>query len=201
MKKIFLISILFVSIFIISLIFIIQQINQHNESNQQQKVESTKIAEIIEDECTDEYAQEQELKPVISKEDRIAVNAQLILKKYFIQCDHTINEYTEIPEECVNMTKEELQQHYPEWEVIGFNSNQVILYKEFDDVCGEHFKLKIEDEKINIYLINKDGTETLYEKTNISSEYLTETDLININNGSLEIYGKEELNKTIEDFE
>ncbi len=201
MKKIFLISILFVSIFIISLIFIIQQINQHNESNQQQKVESTKIAEIIEDECTDEYAQEQELKPVISKEDRIAVNAQLILKKYFIQCDHTINEYTEIPEECVNMTKEELQQHYPEWEVIGFNSNQVILYKEFNDVCGEHFKLKIEDEKINIYLINKDGTETLYEKTNISSEYLTETDLININNGSLEIYGKEELNKTIEDFE
>ena len=201
MKKIFLISILFVSIFIISLIFIIQQINQHNESNQQQKVESTKIAEIIEDECTDEYAQEQELKPVISKEDRIAVNAQLILKKYFIQCDHTINEYTEIPEECVNMTKEELQQHYPEWEVIGFNSNQVILYKEFNDVCGEHFKLKIEDEKINIYLINKDGTENLYEKTNISSEYLTETDLININNGSLEIYGKEELNKTIEDFE
>lgn len=201
MKKIFLISILFVSIFIISLIFIIQQINQHNESNQQQKVESTKIAEIIEDESTDEYAQEQELKPVISKEDRIAVNAQLILKKYFIQCDHTINEYTEIPEECVNMTKEELQQHYPEWEVIGFNSNQVILYKEFNDVCGEHFKLKIEDEKINIYLINKDGTETLYEKTNISSEYLTETDLININNGSLEIYGKEELNKTIEDFE
>ena len=201
MKKIFLISILFVSIFIISLIFIIQQINQHNESNQQQKVESTKIAEIIEDECTDEYAQEQELKPVISKEDRIAVNAQLILKKYFIQCDHTINEYTEIPEECVNMTKEELQKQYPEWEVIGFNSNQVILYKEFNDVCGEHFKLKIEDEKINIYLINKDGTETLYEKTNISSEYLTETDLININNGSLEIYGKEELNKTIEDFE
>lgn len=201
MKKIFLISILFVSIFIISLIFIIQQINQHNESNQQQKVESTKIAEIIEDESTDEYAQEQELKPVISKEDRIAVNAQLILKKYFIQCDHTINEYTEIPEECVNMTKEELQQHYPEWEVIGFNSNQVILYKEFNDVCGEHFKLKIEDGKINIYLINKDGTESLYEKTNISSEYLTETDLININNGSLEIYGKEELNKTIEDFE
>lgn len=201
MKKIFLISILFVSIFIISLIFIIQQINQHNESNQQQKVESTKIAEIIEDESTDEYAQEQELKPVISKEDRIAVNAQLILKKYFIQCDHTINEYTEIPEECVNMTKEELQQHYPEWEVIGFNSNQVILYKEFNDVCGEHFKLKIEDEKINIYLINKDGTETLYEKTNISSEYLTETDLININEEGLEIYGKEELNKTIEDFE
>ena len=99
------------------------------------------------------------------------------------------------------MTKEELQKQYPEWEVIGFEPNKIILYKEFNDVCGEHFKLKIEDGKINIYLINKDGTETLYEKTNISSEYLTETDLININNGTLEVYGKEELNKTIEDFE
>ena len=48
--------------------------------------------------------------------------------------------------------------------------------------------------------IFNDGTETLYEKTNISSEYLTETDLINMQDG-LEIYGKEELNQVIEDFE
>ena len=74
------------------------------------------------------------------------------------------------------------------------------MYKEFDDECGEHFKLKIQDEKVVIYIVNKDGSESLYEKTNISSEYLTETDLINMQDG-LEIYGKEELNKIIEDFE
>ena len=45
-----------------------------------------------------------------------------------------------------------------------------------------------------------DGSETLYEKTNISSEYLTEADLLNMQDG-LEIYGKEELNQVIEDFE
>ncbi len=201
MKKVYLIAIILISIFIITILFTIKQVNKQKNTNEPQQIESTKISEIIEDDCTDEYIKEQELKPVIAEEKRIAVNAQLILKKYFTQCDHTINEYTEIPEECVNMTKEELQKQYPEWEVIGFEPNKIILYKEFNDVCGEHFKLKIEDGKINIYLINKDGTETLYEKTNISSEYLTETDLININNGTLEVYGKEELNKTIEDFE
>ena len=41
----------------------------------------------------------------------------------------------------------------------------------------------------------------MYLKTNISSEYLTETDLINMEDDGLEIYGKEELNKIIEDFE
>ena len=49
-------------------------------------------------------------------------------------------------------------------------------------------------------IVNIDGSESVYEKTNISSEYLTETDLINMQDG-LEIYGKEELNQIIEDFE
>ena len=98
------------------------------------------------------------------------------------------------------MTKNEVQKQYPEWEVIGFEKGKVTLYKEFDDVCGEHFKLKVENGKVVVYIDNKDGTESLYEKTNISSEYLTEADLINMQDG-LEIYGKEELNKIIEDFE
>ena len=99
------------------------------------------------------------------------------------------------------MTKEEVQAQYPDWEVIGFATDKVTLYKEFEDECGEHFKLKIENGKIVIYIVNKDGTQSLYEKTNISSEYLTETDLINMQEDGLEIYGKEELNKIIEDFE
>ena len=201
MKKIYIISIIIISIFIISVVFTINLTKSKNENNKQEEIKNTQISEIIEDECTEEYIQEKELTPVVSEPEKISINAQLILKKYFSQCDHTINEYTEIPEECINMTKEELQEQYPDWEVIGFEPNKVTLYKEFDDTCGEHFKLKIEDGKINIYLINKDGTESLYEKTNISSEYLTETDLININEEGLEIYGKEELNKTIEDFE
>ena len=98
------------------------------------------------------------------------------------------------------MTKEQVQAHYPDWEVIGFESGKVTLYREFDDVCGEHFKLKIEDGKVVVYIVNVDGGESVYEKTNISSEYLTETDLINMQNG-LEVYGKEELNQIIEDFE
>ena len=98
------------------------------------------------------------------------------------------------------MTEQEVQAEYPEWEVIGFEKGKLTLYKEFEDVCGEHFKLKIEDGKVVIYIINSDGTESIYEKTNISSEYLTETDLLNMQDG-LEIYGKEELNQIIEDFE
>ena len=173
-----------------------------NQSKDEEKVPelNTYTSELVKDECIDEYAEEQNATAVTSTEEKVASNAILILKKYYAQCDHTINEYVELPQELVNMTKEEIQAHYPDWKVIGFEKGKVTLYKEFNDLCGEHFKLKIEDGKVVVYMTNKDGSESLYEKTNISSEYLTETDLINMQEG-LEIYGKEELNQIIEDFE
>ena len=158
------------------------------------------ISEVIEDECTDEYEEYQKATVVSATEEKLAANAILILKKYYEQCDHTINEYVELPQELVNLTEKEVQAEYADWEVIGFEKGKLTLYKEFEETCGEHFKLKIEDGKVVIYIVNNDGTESIYEKTNISSEYLTETDLLNMQEG-LEIYGKEELNQTIEDFE
>lgn len=183
---------------IISTIYTIYAIFRDEDSYEDDSI--NKISEVIEDECTEEYIEQEEIENVSSSEEKVSANAILILKKYYTKCEHTLNEYVELPQELVNMTEEEVKEQYPDWEVIGFTPEQIILYKEFDDVCGEHFKLRVEDGKISVYIINSDGTESLYEKTDISSEYLTETDLINMENG-LEIYGKEELNKIIEDFE
>ena len=185
-------------LFVISMFIGYMALNK--ESKQEETKTETLVSEKIEDECTEEYKNLQNVTPVSLTEEKVSANAILILKKYFKGCEHTINEYVELPQELVNMTKQEVQNEYQDWEVIGFETGKVTLYKEFEGECGEHFKLHLEDGKIVIYLLNNDGTETLYEKTNISSEYLTETDLINIQDG-LEVYGKEELNKIIEDFE
>lgn len=185
---------------VLGAVFLAYSIFNNKNEIVEESQNSTYISEFIEDECTDEYISMQDAKTVSSTQEKVSANALLILKKYFKTCEHTINEYVELPKELVNLTKEDVEAKYPEWEVIGFDSGKVTLYKEFDDDCGEHFRLKVEDSKIVIYKINKDGTESLYEKTNISSEYLTETDLINMQDG-LEIYGLEDLNKIIEDFE
>lgn len=164
--------------------------------------DNIQISELIEDECTEEYinSQKEEIEQVNVKEEKITANTEMILKKYYKKCEHTLNEVVELPVELVNMTEKELQEQYKDWEVIGFSQNKIILYKELDCECGEHFKLKIEDDKIVIYKKEENGEEKLYQKTDISSEYLTEADLINMEAG-LEIFGKEELNKIIEDFE
>ena len=198
--KIIIISVVLAICAGIATYFIVRQ----NKKSETIPETNTYISEKIEDECTEEYKEEQmanqNTTAVSSTEEKVAANAILILKKYYTKCDHTINEYVELPQELVNLTKEQVQEKYADWQVIGFEKGKITLYKEFDDVCGEHFKLKIEDGKVVVYTVNNDGTETLYEKTNISSEYLTETDLLNMQDG-LEIYGKEELNQVIEDFE
>ena len=197
MKKQYIIAICIIAFFT-SLIITINIVKENKLQNTKKKA---KISEKVEDECTEEYTKETKIEEVVATKEKVSANSQLIIKKYFKQCDHTINEYVEMPQELVNLTKEEVQNKYNDWKVIGFEPNKVTLYKEFDDMCGEHFKLKVEEGKIVIYQINKEGNQSIYEKTNISSEYLTQTDLISIENGGLDVYGKEELNKIIEDFE
>ena len=190
-----------ITVFVVVLIIIGICIAVNKETIKQDRTgNNTYTSKLVEDECTEEYEELENATTVVSKEEKLSANAILILKKYYQKCEHTINEYAELPQELVNMTEAEVQEEYPDWDVIGFEIGKLTLYKEFEDVCGEHFKLKVEDGKVVVYIINNDGTEGLYEKTNISSEYLTETDLINMQDG-LEIYGKEELNQIIEDFE
>lgn len=197
MKKQYIIAICIIAFFT-SLIITMNIVKENKLQNTKKEA---KISKKVEDECTEEYTKETKIEEVVATKEKVSANSQLIIKKYFKQCDHTINEYVEMPQELVNLTKEEVQNKYNDWKVIGFEPNKVTLYKEFDDMCGEHFKLKVEEGKIVIYQINKEGNQSIYEKTNISSEYLTQTDLISIENGGLDVYGKEELNKIIEDFE
>lgn len=190
-------------IVLIGAIFTSIAIRNRSQLNQEkQEGETIILNEEVSDECTEEYIKNNEgaIEPTSSTEEKISANALLILKKYYRQCEHTINEYVEMLPELVNMTEQEVQEEYPEWELIGFSANEVILYKEFDERCKEHFVLKVEADKIVVYKMLESGELELYDKTDIGTEYLTETDLINMQDG-LEIYGKEELNKILEDFE
>jgi len=158
----------------------------------------------VTDECTEEweYIQEQAKLELEANavEEKISPNASMTLKKYYKQCDHTINEYIDISKELVNKTKEDLEEIYENWKIEQFSSNNIILYKEFDSSCGQHYILRNDNGKITIYLINENNEEEVYEKTEISIEYLTESDKAQIENG-IRVNGNEQLYQLIEDFE
>lgn len=100
----------------------------------------------------------------------------------------------------VNLTVEEFMDLYSDWTLKSFTSDEIILYKEIDDECGEHYVVKTLDGNIAIYKINNENNLDLIEKTEISIKYLPQIDVENLERG-VSLVGKEELNAYIENFE
>lgn len=158
------------------------------------------VSEKVTDDCIEEYQEVQEEVVTNSQEEKISPNCLLILKKYYAECNHTINEYVDVPQDLVNGTEEDLKKEYPYWQIEKYSSNEIILYKEFNSNCGQHFVLREDGGKITVYKINENNEEEIYEKTEISVEYLSETDKGKISEG-IKVNGIEELNQLLEDFE
>lgn len=138
----------------------------------------------------------------IGQEEKVSYNAEFALKKYYDECGHFTFQYAELPKEMINLTKDELKEIYNEWNIEEFSSELIILSKEIDNVCDEHFVIKLgeDDSNISIYRVGNGGSLSLYKETDISKEYLTEEDIEMLEEGIL-IYGIGKLNSTLEDFE
>ena len=191
-------------IVIIGAMFTAIMIFKPNKNETVQNVTTTKVSEEeILDDCTDEYEQMQEnqiLEETSSNEEKISPNCSFTIKTYYKKCGHTISEYSNLPEGLVNLNKEQLQEKYPNYEIEKFASNEIILYQEKEEECNEHYIVKDKEGNVVIYKILEDGTNEEYEVTRIATEYLTDTDKINLKNG-IRVNGEQELNQLIEDFE
>lgn len=202
MKKVWIIG-LIIAIIIIGIILGIFIYNNNANNNKQNSIVENEInivSEKVTDECTEEYQNSEKEIETDSQEEKISPNCLLTLKKYYEECNHTINEYVDIPQDLVNGTEEDLKNEYPYWQVEKYSSNDIILYKEFNSNCGQHFVLREDNGKITVYKINENNEEEVYENTEISVEYLSETDKIKISEG-IRVNGIEELNQLLEDFE
>ncbi len=162
------------------------------------------IAEKIEDECTAIGELDDEdianLITTNNNEEKTSPNCTIILKVYHEACNHLIENRQSIEEADVNMTEDELKQRFSDWEVQKFTPTEIVLYKEVDEFCDEHYLLKEENGYITIYKLDENENAQIFNTTEISTEYLAEEDLEQIRNG-IKVYTDKELNKTLEDFE
>ena len=194
--------IILLSVIILITAIITGGIIYNSRENEMSEEIITKVAEEnIVDECTDEYQQMQdEILETNAEEEKISPNCFIIFKTFYKQCGHETSQHLEIPEELVNKTKEELEEKYNEWNIEKFSDTEIILSKDEEGRCREHYIVRDNNGKVTIYEILEDGSEKEYEVTDISTEYLTDTDKINMEKG-IEVYGKQNLNQLIEDFE
>ncbi len=187
-------------IVIISAVFTAFAILKPNRQETMQ--EETEIAEEeILDDCTDEYEMmNQETKVTNSEEEKTSPNCSLEIKTYFKGCQHITRQYSNLPENLVNLAKDEIQEIYPDYMIQSFSSNEIVLYNQKEGSCGEHYLVKSENGIVSIYKVLEDGNLEKIEDTKISIEYLPETDKTNMEKG-IEVNGKQNLNQLLEDFE
>lgn len=132
--------------------------------------------------------------------ERITPNTTIVFNKYYKQCNHLIKRKEDVTAEMVNLTEDEFKSLYQDWKIQQFNSNEIIMYKEFDDECGEHYVVREDNDLISIYRRESNEKLALIEETDISTKYLPQIDRDKLKKG-VELNGKEELNAYIEDFE
>lgn len=196
-----LIIVMIAIIVVISAMFTAMMIFSPNRNeNIENKV--TQVAEEILDDCTDEYEgmENENTIKANTQEEKTSPNCSLITKTYFSECKHMKSEYANLSQDFVNLTKDEIQEEYPEYEIESFATNEVVLYQEKEGTCGEHYMVKDKEGQVTIYQLLEDGTQKEIEVTGVTTEYLPETDKINMKNG-IQVNGKQELNQLIEDFE
>lgn len=195
MRKEYIISIIGIIIAIVLIIIGITIVNQSNE-------ELNVVNEITYNNITTQNTINANIELVTtnSSEEKTSPNCVLIFKTYYKKCEHITVKNKEIPEELVNKTREEVEEFYSDWKVVTYNDLQILLYKEEEGICNEHYIIKEKDGYIAIYTINENNKETLQEMTQILTAYLPEEDLIRLKEG-IQIQGKENLNQALEDYE
>lgn len=137
---------------------------------------------------------------VSEQEEKTTPNTLIIYKTYYTKCKHFVQDYDDIDILLVNLTEEEFNEKCKNWDIEEFSSEEIVLSQEKEEFCNEHYKLKLENNNIVIYNIDENGIETEYEYTGITTEYLTEEDILKLTAG-IYVYGKENLTSTIEDYE
>lgn len=197
-KRYIIYNLLFIVVLLSIVIALFIILDKKNE-NSQMYISQEKIT----DECVEE-AEELEKKEyeltASSTELKLSPNARLIIQKHYNGCGHTSNEYAEILPEMVNKNQEEIETEYKNFVVQAFDKNELIVSKEEKGFCGEHYILRDDNGIIVVNIVDEKGEETLYERTSIDTKYLTQTDIINLKDG-IKVYGREELNSLLEDYE
>ena len=97
---------------------------------------------------------------------------------------------TYVTDDCVNEWEDYAQTREEEIKEASENLNDE----------DRHYIIKIEDGFINVYYINRNNEEILYKVTDIGVEYLPEEDIKSLQKG-LDVYGLQNLNLLLEDFE
>lgn len=144
--------------------------------------------------------EKQEVVNTSSVDEIVSPNAKIIITETFQKCGHTISIENEVPREIINLNKEKVAEYYKDWNIDEFNKDEIKISRNNKGICNEHYIIGESNGFISISTKNDIGEYIFKGLTDIPVQYLPEEDLEKLERG-IEIIGRENLNKFLEDFE
>ncbi|KXZ39417.1 BofC C-terminal domain-containing protein [Alkalithermobacter thermoalcaliphilus JW-YL-7 = DSM 7308] len=154
----------------------------------------------------------QVIKPIVA--DNVSEDIQdkgIVLKKgsiitfktLFTKCNDVVEKTENIPDQLVGADEENVKKYiksnYPAWNLIEFDQNMIVLFREINSYCQDHYEIGQEEGKLVIYKYDEEGRKQVVEKTEYPIEHLPEIDQEKIKNGIV-VNSLEEVNQLLEDF-
>lgn len=135
-----------------------------------------------------------------TRDTKVSPNAKIIKKEYYKMCDHLKKEIEDVPTKLINKNEEDVEKMYSDWKIEGYSPNEIVIYKEYEGICGDHYIVKEHNGVLGIYKLNENGEEIFERDTEIPTQYLPEIDILKLKEGITAV-GQAELNSVLEDFE
>lgn len=135
-----------------------------------------------------------------STNSNVSPNAIITEKRYYESCDHLIREVVDVPEELINLGKNEVKEYYSGWTIEKYSPTEIIVYREFKGICNEHYVVKEHEGVLGIYIENDEKVQEWLEDTEIEVQYLPEKDVQEFKVG-VRVVSKINLNTFLEDYE
>ena len=96
-------------------------------------------------------------------------NTQLIFETNYTSCNDQIIEERKVESNEIGLKRQDIKAKFPDWNVSEFSSIRVILTKELNDYCPNHFVLKDRDGMVVIYMPSEvEDKERNIQQTQIS---------------------------------
>ena len=91
------------------------------------------------------------LQETSSSKNKTTPNTKIIEKRYYNDCEHLGTTEKKIDEKLINKDESEFQIEYIGWEIQKFTPTEVVVYKEINDFCNEHYLVKEENGTVAVY--------------------------------------------------
>ena len=123
-------------------------------------------------------------KEVSNQEKLITPNTKIIIKTYYKDCNHIIEESATPADEWINLNEEELSKQANNFTIQKFSPEEVVLYKEENGFCNEHYLLIEKNGYIEVYFLDEKGEmKFMTNIVDIATELLPEKDREDLNTG------------------